>query len=125
MELSNRELARMKRNLKRKSAKRSRALQERLSEARRDLDRIVRHIAETYQPRRIYQWGSLVDGKHFSERSDIDIALEGITDAATFFSILADAESMTRFPVDIVQMETIHPAYAESIRARGRVIYEQ
>jgi predicted nucleotidyltransferase len=115
----------MKRNLKRKSAKRSRALQERLSEARRDLDRIVRHIAETYQPRRIYQWGSLVDGKHFSERSDIDIALEGITDAATFFSILADAESMTRFPVDIVQMETIHPAYAESIRARGRVIYEQ
>ncbi len=41
------------------------------------------------------------DGRHFTERSDIDIALEGITEAATFFAILAEAERLTRFPMDI------------------------
>ena len=125
MDVSDRELAEMKRNLRRRAAARSRRVQRRLVQARKDFERIVQHIAETYKPLRIYQWGSLVDSDHFSERSDIDIALEGITDAETFFSILADAERLTELPVDVVQMETIHPAYAESIRARGRIVYER
>ena len=124
MAVSERELQQMKRNLARRSARRSRELQRRLTEARRDFDRIVQRISEHYRPSRIWQWGSLIDGAHFTERSDIDIALEGITDAPAFFAILADAERLTRFPIDIVQMEKIHPAYAESIRARGRIVYE-
>jgi predicted nucleotidyltransferase len=55
-------------------------LEERLEIARKDFDRIVDHIARTYRPKRIWQWGSLIDGHHFSERSDIDIAIEGIED---------------------------------------------
>ena len=73
-------------------------------------------------PARATQWGSLIDGRHFSERSDIDVALEGITSAPVFFAILRNAEALTRLPVDIVQLETIHPAHAESIRARGRIV---
>ena len=34
--------------------------------------------AQAHNPRRIYQWGSLVETGHFTELSDIDIALEGI-----------------------------------------------
>lgn len=104
----------------RKSLERSRQLARRLAQAQRDFDRIVHNIAACFRPLRIYQWGSLIEGRHFTERSDIDIALEGITDAAVFFAILAEADRLTRFPVDIVQIEKIHPEYAELIRSRGR-----
>ncbi len=115
----------MRKYLRDKADRRSRLLDRRLSEARGDFDRIARHIAETYAPKRILQWGSLIDDSHFREYSDIDIAVEGVTSAEEFFSILRDIEGMTDFPVDLVQMETIHPAFAESIRERGRVVYER
>jgi predicted nucleotidyltransferase len=125
MPTSDTELAQMRRTLERKAARRARELEGRLGEARRDFQKIVRHIAETYQPVRIRQWGSLIDGAHFSERSDIDIAVEGISSAEVFFAMLRDAEGMTVFPVDLVQMETIHSAFAESIRERGRIVYDR
>jgi predicted nucleotidyltransferase len=115
----------MQRRLAQRSLERTRDLERRLEEARRDFDCIVAHLAERFRPLRIYQWGSLLDGRHFTERSDIDIALEGITDAATFFVIFAAAERLTRFPVDIVQIEKIHPEYADLIRTRGRIVYER
>jgi predicted nucleotidyltransferase len=119
------ELAQMRKTLEKKAARRARQLEGRLAEARRDFKKVVRHIAEAYRPVRIYQWGSLIDGAHFSERSDIDIAVEGITSAEVFFAMLRDAEGMTVFPVDLIQMETIHSAFAESIRERGRVVYDR
>jgi len=125
MTVNDRELAQIKHNPTWRAAGRSKALQERLSEARRDFQRIVEHIARACQPRRIYQRGSHVDGHHSSECSDIDIALERITDAAAFFAILADAEHLACFAIDLVQLETSHPAYGESIRPRGRIVYER
>ena len=125
MSVRARELAQIKHNLTRRAAWRSKALQERLSEARRDSERIVEHTARACQPRRINLWGSLVGGHHSSECSDIDIALERITNAASFFAILAEAEYLTCFPIDLVQLETSHPAYGESIRPRGRIVYER
>lgn len=74
-------------------------------------------IVRDYKPLRIYQWGSLLEDRHFSEISDIDIAVEGITDA--------DAEQLTCFPLDIVAIEHVHPAYAEHIRRRGRIVHER
>ena len=92
--------------------------------AKRDAGTIIRHVAERYRPLRIYQWGSLMSGSHFSERSDIDIGIEGITDPETFYRIMADAEKMTDFQLDIVQMETIDPVFAEGIRKKGYCVYE-
>lgn len=97
----------------------------RLVAERRDCDAIVSAIARTYSPLRIYQWGSLVDDRHFSEMSDIDIALEGITDPAELSAIRSAAEKLTRFPLDIVAIEHVHPVYAGHIRRRGRVVYER
>ena len=97
----------------------------RLLAARRDCDEIVQAVAREYKPTRIYQWGSLVDERHFSEMSDIDIALEGITDPATLSALRGAAEKLTRFPLDIVAIEHVHPAYADHIRRRGRVVYER
>jgi predicted nucleotidyltransferase len=100
-------------------------LERRLESARCDAGRIINHIRQTYRPKRIYQWGSLLDGKRFSERSDIDIALEGLGSVQEFFAILGEAERMTNFPIDIIQIEDIHPQYAELIRSRGRIVYER
>lgn len=125
METSEAELRRMRLNLERRASVRRTELALRLKEARDDFERIVDHVWQQYQPKRIYQWGSLIEDGHFSERSDIDIAVEGIRGASDFLAILRDAQAMTRFPVDVVQIETIHPAYAESIRARGRIVRER
>ncbi len=62
--------------------------------------------------------------RHFTELSDIDIALEGITAPEDFFALLGDAKELTSFPLDIVQLEKIHPLHAQSIRKRGKLIYE-
>jgi len=80
-------------------------------------------IALDHEPLRIYLWGSLVNDRHFSERSDIDIAVEGITRPAELSALRGSAERLTRFPLDIVAIEHVHPAYAEHIRRRGKVAY--
>jgi predicted nucleotidyltransferase len=100
-------------------------LAERLLAARRDFNTIVSTVARTYHPVRIYQWGSLVDDRHFSEMSDIDIAIEGITDPALLADLHRTAEELTQFPLDIVAIEHVHPAYADYIRRRGRIVYER
>ncbi len=125
MQASYEELQGMRRNLSRRQQQRSTRVQQRLRQARIDFANIVQHIIDRYHPVRIYQWGSLIDASHFSERSDIDVAVEGILDAREFFALLRDAAAMTELPVDVVQLETIHPVYAESIRSRGKIIYEQ
>jgi len=97
----------------------------RLEEARRDFDTVVAMIVKEYKPLRIYQWGSLLEDRHFSEISDIDIAVEGITDAEALSGLRAEAEQLTRFPLDIVAIEHVHPAYADHIHRRGRIVHER
>jgi predicted nucleotidyltransferase len=108
----------------RKRQQRSR-LAARLEAARKDFEAVVAMIVASYDPARIYQWGSLLEERHFSEISDIDLAVEGITDPASLSAMRADAERLTAFPLDIVAIEHIHPAYAEHIRRRGRIVYER
>jgi predicted nucleotidyltransferase len=90
-----------------------------------DFRAIVGMIVEEYEPVRIYQWGSVLRPGVFREYSDIDIAVEGITDAPTFFRMLGDAQKMTRFPMDLVQIEKIESKYAEDIHRHGKIIYER
>ena len=86
---------------------------------------IVDMIVEKYQPLRIYQWGSVLRPGAFKSYSDVDIAVEGLTDAQRFFGLLRDAQTLTRFPVDLVQIERIEAEHAEDIRRSGKVLYER
>jgi predicted nucleotidyltransferase len=97
----------------------------RFEKAWQDFHRITALIIEKYKPNRIYQWGSLLNERHFSAISDIDIAIEGITDAETYFQMIGDADRLTDFPIDIVQLEKIDPIHARSIRTKGKLIYER
>ena len=101
------------------------ALDLRFKEATRDFNAICQMIIRDFQPTAIYQWGSLLDRKKFSGISDIDIALEGITDAQEYFTLLRRADDMTQFPVDILQLEKIHPLHKEMIVTSGVQIYKK
>lgn len=72
-----------------------------------DFARIIDMAIREYQPRRILQWGSLLEPDDFDENSDIDIAVEGLADAREFLELLGKAVSMTDFPVDLVEWEKL------------------
>ncbi len=94
-------------------------------QASQDAEAIIRMIIETFKPKAIYQWGSVLDGRQFTEISDIDIAVEGLGSAERYFAMLGEAERLTRFPLDLVEMEHVEPEYAELIRKHGRCVYER
>lgn len=105
--------------------RRREALHRRLQSAQRDAARIISAIAAEYRPLRIFQWGSLVHTERFSEISDIDIALEGMScDEETLAAIRSQADSMTDFRVDLVVMERLDPGRADLIRRFGAVAWE-
>jgi predicted nucleotidyltransferase len=102
---------------------RARKLAGRLEHARSDFRRILDMVVSEFDPDAVYQWGSLLEDRHFQEISDIDVAVAGILDAPTFFRLCARAQELSDFPLHIVQMETIEPCYAASIKKRGRLVY--
>lgn len=111
--------------VRKRRRRRKRALAARLAKARRDCDAIVARIAGEISPERIYIWGSLVRPEYFSERSDLDIAVEGAADPIRLYELAGELQRQTAFDLDIVRMESVHPAYADHIRRRGMVVHER
>ena len=111
--------------LARKEERRRAELDERYAKATRDARAIVTEIAEQVNPRRIYQWGSLLDRKRFSEISDVDIAVEGLNGPAEFFRVLGIAMDGTTLPVDVIELEKVPVEIAERIRSRGALVHER
>ncbi|MCY4628063.1 MAG: nucleotidyltransferase domain-containing protein [Acidobacteria bacterium] len=108
-----------------KERRREARIDARFEQATRDADAIVAAIAEQVNPRRIYQWGSLLDRPRFSEISDIDLAVEGLSGPAEFFRTLGIAMDGTNLPVDVIELEKVPEDIAERIRSRGAVVHER
>ncbi len=94
------------------------------TKAKQDSDNIIKMIREKYEPEKIIQWGSVLESKHFSEASDIDLAVVGI-DSIKFMGLLADAEDLTDFPLDLIKWENIHPSFQKIILMKGKIVYEK
>ena len=108
-----------------KESRRRARIDARFAQATRDARAIVAAIAEQVNPRRIYQWGSLLDRARFSEISDIDIAVEGLRGPAEFFRTLGIAMDGTSIPVDVVELEKVPEDVADRIRRRGALVHER
>lgn len=106
------------------SAKRS-VERELFQKAQKDFASIREMLVREYRPLRVYQWGSLLDANRFHDYSDIDIAVEGVASAEEFFEMHRRADDMTEFHLDMVQIEKIEPIHADSIRKKGRLVYER
>lgn len=115
----------MRRFIQESRRKRREDLAARLDQARVDVRLITDHIVDRYRPRRIYQWGSLVDGVGFQEISDIDIAIEGLPKPQDFFRLLGECEELTTFPLHLVNLEDVHPLYRRQIVEKGVLIHER
>ncbi|QTA82130.1 Uncharacterized protein dnl_44970 [Desulfonema limicola] len=118
------DIKKIKENLQKREQKKKDARLKLFEAALFDFNAIIQMIINRYSPKRIVQWGSLLDSNKFDENSDIDIALEGILDPEKYFALLGDAMELTRFPLDIVQLEKIEPEFAELILLKGKIIYE-
>lgn len=110
--------------LKNRERKRQCLLDERFERAQRDCEKIVAYIAAEHVPKRIWQWGSLLDRKLFNEKSDIDVGIEGLSSPVEIFSILARAEKLTDFPLDIIELEKVEPEFSDMIKQKGKCVYE-
>lgn len=108
-----------------KEERRRARIDARFARATRDAGAIIAEIAAQVNPRRIYQWGSLLDRERFSEISDIDIAVEGLAGPEEFFAALGIAIEGTGLPVDVVELEKVPADIAERIRARGALVHER
>ncbi len=103
----------------------SRENHQRFKKAWKDFDKIVEMLIKKYNPQRIYQWGSLLNEDHFSNISDIDIAVEGVLNVKEYFKMFGDADEMTDFHLDLAQIEKVEPLFAKKIREKGRLVYER
>ena len=114
------------REFQREKERRRRArIDVRFEQASREASVIVAAIAEQVSPRRICQWGSLLDRSRFSEISDIDIAVEGLRGPGEFFRTLGIAMEGTALPIDVIELEKVPEEIAERIRTRGVLVHER
>lgn len=93
---------------------RTRRLQAREAQARKDAETIIVMLIEKYHPSRIVQWGSLFRTGRFRDLND---PLAGLR-------ALDDASELTTFPVDLVELDRIDRRHAETILSEGNVVYE-
>ena len=119
------DLDRVRAFLAAKEERRRASIDARFARATRDARAIIAEIAVRVNPRRIYQWGSLLDRERFSEISDIDIAVEGLAGPEQFFAALGIAIERTGLPVDVVELDKVPSDVAERIRARGALVHER
>ena len=90
-----------------------------------DCKAIIKMIIQRFNPERIYQWGSLLDKKMFTDYSDIDIALEGMKSIEDLMELERLAEGMTEFPLDILELDKVPSVHADTIRSKGVLAYER
>ncbi len=90
--------------------------------AQTDAQNIINMIRCQYKPQRIIQWGSVLEARHFSEASDIDLAIEGV-DALVFLQLLGHAEELTDFALDLLRWEEVPPAFQKVLLMKGKVVY--
>lgn len=119
------DIARARGNLKKRRGELAEKRVKLFDKASADCASIIKMIIKRFNPVRIYQWGSLLDKNMFTDYSDIDIALEGIGSIEDIIELERIAESMTEFPLDIVELEKIPPVHADSIRSKGMLAYER
>ncbi|MBD3391036.1 MAG: nucleotidyltransferase domain-containing protein [Chitinivibrionales bacterium] len=113
------------RKLRERDARRRQHRLELHRRAAADADAIIGLIRDKYNPRRIYQWGSVLHPDRFDENSDIDIAVDGLKSAEEFFALYGDVMDMTDFALDLVELEKVNPIHRESILKNGRVAYDR
>lgn len=72
---------------------------------------VAAYLKARYGAGRVYLYGSLAWGKHFTAQSDIDLLVEGFPSAADYWRALVEAEELAiPFTVSLVPAESASPS---------------
>jgi len=92
----------------------------RFAEARTEARRLAGLLSRSEEIRRVILFGSAAaSGKFFRPDSDIDLAIEG----GDVLAARAMVENSS-FNIDLVSLDSVHPAIRERILAEGETLYE-
>ncbi|PHJ38040.1 hypothetical protein P378_12145 [Desulforamulus profundi] len=110
--------------LRRAWQKRARQKQEDLEKLRRDAllkaTAAAAHLKEKYNVNAVYLYGSLVWGRHFSHRSDIDLYVEGFPAKISYWTMMVELENITKpHEINVVLNEDATPSLREKARNEG------
>jgi hypothetical protein len=93
-------------------------------QAKADAERIIELVIARFNPSRIIQWGSVLEPRHFSAISDIDLAIEGVG-SVEFLELFRCAEEETEFPLDLVRWENLELEFQRVILMKGEIRYRR
>lgn len=97
--------------------------EELLIQARKDFEEIVSRVITEGNPKEIWQWGSVLRGD-FWDYSDIDIAVTGLG-YRKFIQLAELCQSITKFPLHMVDLDQLDPVHCQEIKSFGKRIYER
>ncbi|MFQ6119429.1 MAG: nucleotidyltransferase family protein [Methanosarcinales archaeon] len=79
-------------------------------------------IKEDKGIKKIILFGSVAEG-NFTLNSDIDIAVECSSDK--YFRLVSLVQDVSKFKVDLIDLNTVKGYIKERINTRGKIIYEK
>ncbi|NOZ49225.1 MAG: nucleotidyltransferase domain-containing protein [Chloroflexi bacterium] len=88
--------------------------------------RCAQLLADGYGVKRVWLFGSLLHHESFHAKSDIDLAVEGLSERK-YFEALARMYELAPpgLEIDLVVMESAQFSLKEHILSSGRILYEQ
>jgi predicted nucleotidyltransferase len=100
--------------------------EERVQVARQASETCARLLVERYGARRVYLFGSLVGSRTIHDRSDIDLAVEGLGLGRAYWRALAElwASLPPGIELDLVPLEDADPGLVEHILTEGKLLYD-
>lgn len=109
---------------RKKDEDRDRRLRARYQLAREQLGGAVDIARRFPGVRRVITWGSILRPHQFTELSDVDICIEGVSSPEDWNRLERTLLDAVTLPLDLVRWEELSPPHRESIIARGKVLYE-
>ncbi|MEW6047679.1 MAG: nucleotidyltransferase domain-containing protein [Bacillota bacterium] len=94
----------------------------RYERARAQAEAMVVALVERYPVTRVWLFGSILDPGRFDERSDIDVACEGLP-PERYLEAFGVLESTGPLPFDLVRVESCSPTLAARIRREGELVH--
>ncbi len=89
-------------------------------DARCCAEKVAVLLKEKYGVKKVYLYGSLVWGKHYTVHSDIDLFVEGFPAGADYWAALAEADHVAvPFPLNIVLAENAQQSLHDKVIKEG------
>ncbi|HEX9974345.1 MAG TPA: nucleotidyltransferase domain-containing protein [bacterium] len=111
---------------RKKLAQERSALKKRAEEMRKIAAQCADLLAMRYGVKRVYLFGSLLKNRFVHDRSDIDLAVEGLP-SLVYFSASADVWDIASpdITIDLVPLEDAYSELRDYILKEGELLYER